>query len=304
MATAVVLAGLPGKMYWPIYRLLNERFPTGYVFRGIPGKSLGVGRALYDDGQIAKLMQQAADAVWGNSRRSNAFCRNPQRPCALRDGKKACGKTADQSCSLAKPDRLLVLANAGDGLGRLLNHLVDAALFAELECPDGTSEAALGLDCVEKVERLQRKAAEVEARISDPSCPLLLPPVNFGAGAVRNLLARINACSPTGKEVTAFRRDNFDRAFRAFRNERGILFSAAKPEARHGREGGHASIGAALRATYRLGCAYTQDYHWDCTIKTEGGLAGKMAFKCSVKGKIWPKGRHTNTWPDDFVTPI
>lgn len=305
MTTAVVLAGIPGNVYWQIYRGLAQRFPVGYVFRGLPGRvDRGVG-AIYDARQRDLLLSQAADAVWGSTRRSLTFCRNPHRTCALRSNGKTCAKADSDSCRLSMPRHLLIVSVSGSEDEVIRRLFRDSALHAVIDHVTFQRSWRQGLDaCGRAIEALRAKADDVATKIGDPSAPILLPPANFGRMVVRGLISRINSCNQVGDECRQFRRAHFRKDLRAFENARGVLFSSAAGTERHGTVGADRDIQENLRSLYRLGCAYPANYHWDCTAEGPSGLNGDFRFHCVEKGSVKPGGRHTNVWPDDFITPI
>lgn len=300
--SAVILAGFDGRYLHAIRKRLRREFPEGYVFRGA-ASSKRHHRSLYCQSEVEKILSEAADAVWGKSRRSTAFCRNPQRECAKKGVKRTCGKTERETCRLERPDRLILLYRADRTESRLLEHFGLSALSKSIVYTSGLKEQVAAEAAAKALRSLVNKGNAVAGDICRSTSPLLLPPRNFGSGAVRNLVGRVNDCSPVKQEVEKFRRENFDQSRREYISRRGIGFSAAKPTERHGVSSGGGKVSRELKANFRAGCSYPSDYHWDVQpIKSK--LDGSLAFDCEDSGTVRPKKGYTNIWPDDHISRI
>lgn len=132
--TAVTLAGVPGRISSSVLSALRRDLPDGYVFR-VPGAKLQGDRlARYDARTIDDIVENARDAVFGTTKRPNSFCRNPERPCALRDGQRhGCGREGEATCTLEKPDYCIVLYQEGVEEEALLRKLHFSAATTRIE---------------------------------------------------------------------------------------------------------------------------------------------------------------------------
>lgn len=298
--TAIILAGFPGSVLDAIRDRLSTRFP-GSVIRGLAAPTHHNGLAVYAESEIAKVLDQAADGVFGSSRRPVGFCRNAQRGCSktVADGK--CDKAGNQACSLQKPDRLFLVYQEGTHETALLKRFAHAALpFRIPRRVYGQRRHTADL-CEDAVERLQARAAVIERSLEFGSA-LLLPPAAFGqSDAVASLLDRVAAGKEPVRELRAFRQAHYDKQSRAYVGRSRLGFSPGHYAGLHGEPNDIADLSIALTRRYRLGCAYDGTFHWDVSPLDGSHLSGKYRFKTRDNGAQRPKGRRANVLVDDCL---
>lgn len=300
----MTLAGVPGRISHSVLSGLRQRFSNGYVFR-VPGAKLHVDRlARYDDGTVEAVVESARDAVFGTSKRPSSFCRNPTRPCALREGARhGCGLSADATCSLAKPDYCIVLYQEGRDEDVLLRKLHFSAYTSRLERAvyDRTDRTVVAVEAALAAARadLPRLRQEMESS----SCPLLLPPDHFGVDDLRRTLDQALAPEARTGLLKAFRAERYRREALAYEGRKGLGFKPTLPDVRHGRAGPQDRADLALSHHFRLGCPYPDGFHYDVSRLDGRDMGGKIRFPCRIAGPTWPRGRNVNVLVDDCIRP-
>jgi hypothetical protein len=300
--TAIVLAGLPASALSSARDALRLRYPD-YVVRGAAAPVRGDGMANYDDQEIAKVLNVAAEAVFGSSDRPLGFCQNAQRGCTNKIATgRACERTGKQACVLMKPTRLFLLYQEGRHTDDLLRQFAHAVLPLMIPAETYNRSDATAVLCEAAIEGMKDRAAAIELRLGFGS-PLLLPPKAFGRGsAVRDMLNRIANGSDPSKEERQFRQGYYDKPSKAFVGRSDLIFQGAQNSGLHGGTiKDMADPSLALSRRYRLGCHYDGEFHWDVFPRDGSHLAGHYAFDCRETGRFKPKGKYANVLVDDCL---
>ena len=298
--TAIILAGFPGSVLDAVRSRLSTRYP-GSVIRGIAAPTYHNGLAVYAEAEIAKVLDQSAEAVFGSSKRPVGFCRNAQRGCSktVADGK--CDNAGHQACALEKPNRLFLVYQEGTNEAVLLKRLAHAALPFRIPRSVYGQRRHAADQCEDAVERLYARAALIELSLNFGSA-LLLPPAAFGQrNAVSDLLDRIAAGKDPVRELRAFRQNHYDAQSRAYVGRSRLGFSPGHDAGLHGEPNDMDEVAIALTRRYRLGCVYDGTFHWDVAPLDGSHLAGNYQFKTRDKGSQRPKGKSANVLIDDCL---
>ncbi|WP_267433843.1 hypothetical protein, partial [Sphingomonas sp. GM_Shp_1] len=252
---------------------------SGYVVRGVAAPTRRNGLAVYDSDEIAKVLGQAADGVFGSSRRPVGFCRNAQRGCSKTGAGRKCDKAGHQACALEQPRRLFLVYQEGSNEAELLKTFAHAALPLRIPRSVYGQRQHTADRCAEAIRTLNARAAVIEP-VLKPGSALLLPPRIFGQhNAVTNLLDRVVAGKNPVRELRDFRQLHWDKAERAFVGRSRLGFSPGHDAGLHGEPHDHADIAVALTRRYRLGCVYDGAFHWDVSPMDGSHLAEKYEFK-------------------------
>ena len=301
MLYAVALAGVPGRIVGSVVQALQERFADSHVFRGAGAPLRDNGQTLYNDAVVDEALRMAADAVFGKSRRPHGFCRNTGRPCAIKNaGKNDCGRSAEQTCSLQKPDFLIVLYQEGANEEKLLNTLHHSAYCVRLpkSCynrRDRTIEAAVGA-----LKEAGPVLGRIRRDIGSSKSPLLLPPNNF-ADASLNALLRDALKDGAKAQAEQFKRAYYGKKEQAYISRKALGFEPAALAGRHGIADVHSRSDLAVSRSLRLGCQYVRDFHYDVSRLDRRDFGGRTIFSCREKGTLRPHGGHANVSVDDCV---
>lgn len=298
--TAIVLAGFPSSVLEAVRERLGRRYP-GYVIRGAAAPLRHNGLSLYDSAEIAKVLNQAADGVFGSSKRPVGFCQNSQRGCRKATAKGKCDISGNQACTLTRPERLLLLYQEGEREDDLLRSFAHAPLpYRVPQNLYGHRQNAADV-CEAAVEELNRRATAIERKLGLGSA-LLLPPKAFGqSGAVRLMLDRVAQGSDPIRELRTFRQNHYDRPTRSFIGRSRLGFKAGQDAGLHGAPHDESNISIALSRRYRLGCHYDGSFHWDVSPSDGSDLNGDYRFATRDKGEQRPRGRNVNVLVDDCL---
>lgn len=298
--TAIILAGFPDTALGAVREQLSRRYPS-YVIRGAPALIRNTRLSLYDADEIAKVLGQAADGVFGSSKRPVGFCRNVQRGCRnkVADGK--CDRASNQACALDKPNRLFLLYQEGEHESELLRIFAHAALpFRILRDVYGQRRKAAD-QCEIAVEELNGRATAIESHFKLGSA-LLLPPKAFGqGGAVGDLLRRVASGHDPMRELRAFRQSHYDKASHSFIGRSRLGFKQGQDAGLHGDPADADDVAIALSRRYRLGCVYDGSFHWDVSPLDGAHLNGNYRFETRDNGTQRPQGRNANVLVDDCL---
>lgn len=298
--TTIILAGFPGTVLGAVREKLSRRYP-GFVIRGLASPTRATGLANYDTDEITKVLGQAADGVFGSSKRPIGFCQNSQRGCQnkIADGK--CNKAVNQACSLEKPHRLFLLYQEGEHEKVLLHNFAHSALPFRIPKFFYGQRGNTADQCEIAVEKLNRRAAAIERHLKLGSA-LLLPPKAFGQSrAVEELLERIASGNDPLHELRSFRQFHYNKEARAFVGRSRLGFRPGQDAGLHGEPHDAHDVAIALSRRYRLGCVYQSSFHWDVSPLDGSHLAGKYKFQTRDKGLQRPQGRNANVLVDDCL---
>lgn len=294
-----MLAGFPRTALDAVRERLKVRFPS-YVIRGVAATTRHNHLCLYDSGEITKVLDQAADAVFGSSKRPMGFCRNEQRGCQKKPRGK-CDLASHQACTKTMPDRLFLLYQEGEreeDLFRKFSHAplplcVPKELYAK---PRQAADF-----CEDAIEQLNRRAGLIAGQLRAGSA-LLLPPKAFGrSSAVKLMLDRVARGSDPTSELRAFRQDFYDKATRKFVGRSDLGFMPGQAAGLHGTPNDQTDAAIALTRRYRLGCTYRGDFHWDVSPMDGSDLNGRHRFETRDNGVLSPKGKNANVLVDDCL---
>lgn len=244
-----------------------------------------------------------SDAVFGKSKRPLGFCRNANRPCALKSkGRHTCSKSSETTCTLKRPEFLVLAYQDGPGKNRLLRTLHYSAYLIEIPAAAYGNADATSVFLIDALRQASNTLPTIAATFQRGACPLLLPPNNFGMGrVVERMLDRILAGADLKAEITQFRRERFDRERRTYKARSGLGFSPAIASQRHGMPASQAEMALALSNHFRLGCTYDGAFHWDVSQLDGNHLSGKTPFYCRRDGVSHPKGKNVNVLVDDCL---
>lgn len=298
--SAIILAGFTGTGLDAVRERLARRYPDS-VIRGAAAPSRHNRLSLYDATDIRKVLDQAADAVFGSSTRPVGFCQNSQRGCRKKVADGKCDLSGNQACLLTKPARLFLLYQEGEREEDLLRtfayaplpHRVPQNLYGERRNAADFCETA--------IEELNRRATAIERQLGFGSA-LLLPPKAFGqGGAVRLMLDRVAQGSDPTRELRNFRQNYYDKPSRQFVGRSRLGFKPGQDAGLHGAPHDAEDVRIALSRRYRLGCQYDGSFHWDVSPMNGSHLNGEYRFETRDKGEQRPKGRNANILVDDCL---
>jgi hypothetical protein len=298
--TAIILAGFPSAVLETTRKRLARRYP-GYIIRGAAAPSRSNRLCLYDSAEVGKILDQAADSVFGSSKRPVGFCQNSQRGCRKKVADGKCDTSGNRACILLKPERLFLIYQEGEREDDLSRALAHAPLLYRLpQNLYGQSQNAAEL-CESAIEELIARAKAIEHHLGFGSA-LLLPPKAFGRDAVvRSMLDRITHGSDPTKELRAFRQNFYDKASHQFVGRSRLGFKPGNIAGLHGIPHDTDDVGIALSRRYRLGCHYDGSFHWDVSPMDGSQLNGKYLFQTRDAGDQRPKGRNANVLVDDCL---
>ncbi len=298
--TTIILAGFPGNVLDAVRDRMSRDF-SGYVVRGVAAPTRRNALAVYDAEEIAKVLGQAADGVFGSSRRPVGFCRNVQRGCSKTGAGRKCDKAGHQGCTLEQPRRLFLVYQEGTSEAELLKSFAHAALPLRIPRNVYGQRQHTADRCFEAVRTLNARAAVIEPALKLGSA-LLLPPGIFGQHhAVTNLLDRVASGRDPVRELRDFRQLHWDKTARAFVGRSRLGFSPGHDAGLHGEPHDLADIAIALTRRYRLGCVYDGAFHWDVSPLDGSHLAEKYVLNTRDKGKLRPGGKNANVLVDDCL---
>jgi hypothetical protein len=302
---AVVLAGLPGTIVSAVTQALRNRYSDNYVFRAA-GAPLRTQRTTeYDEKVISDSLRMASDAIFQKSQRPFGFCRNTNRPCAIKNaGKHNCGRNEAQSCELQKPDFLMVLYQEGEGEEKLISRFHYAALFGKLTRSSyGRQERTIDA-VVSQLERATPILGSIRKDLTSTKSPLLLPPDNFRKQELYDLL-RGGGANGEKAAITQFKRTHFRGVSgsdkKAYVGRSDLEFQPADIDGWHGIADAEELGELAISSIFRLGCRFKRDFHYDVSRLSGTDLAGRVPFYCRRGGIIHPRGRYVNVSVDDVV---
>lgn len=300
---AVAIVGVPEPALKRVRLETAQQFPNGYVFRSKAAPNSASRLTVYNEAEVEAALTTAVDSVFGHTKRPLGFCRNPQRPCALKTkGRHTCGKSENAACDLARPEFIVCFYQAGVGQKKLKEALYHSAYLIEIPqdiygLPDPAAQFV-----ITELRRASKRLSALRAEYTSSACPLLLPPKNFGVGKVVNkLLARVESGADVRAEVSAFRRQWFRRSDKKFLGRSGLGFAPAQGGGQHGTAADIAEMSLALSRHYRLGCAFSSKFHWDVRPANGNELAGNFVFYCRSAGEQKPQGTHANVLVDDCL---
>ncbi|WP_455918749.1 hypothetical protein [Ensifer canadensis] len=301
MLYAVVLAGLPGRIAPAVKAEIQEKYSDNVVVRATGALLQKDKLALYDNQTITDVVKSAADAVFGKSKRPHGFCRNIDRPCALRDPiKLSCGKTDEQTCIRQRPDFLLVLYQEGQYEAHLLEALHHCALTVKLPktCYNHLGRTTTAV--TDGIEAARSTLGIIKKMMESTKTPLLLPSKNLKEKGFDKLLSAANR-SGAKNDVEQFKRQWFDKRKHYYICRPQLAFEPSSLSGRHGIPDVNENPALALSRNYRLGCQYIRDFHYDVYRQDEKHLSGGHEFVCREIGSRWPSERHINITVDDCI---
>jgi hypothetical protein len=270
------------------------------VIRGAAAPTRHDGLCLYDTDEISKIMDRAADSIFGSSKRPHGFCQNSQRGCQKKAGGK-CDLAEHQTCTLNKPDRFYFIYQQGSREEDLFRKLGFSSLPYQVpQALYGKAEQSASF-CEKAISELNQRAALIEQQLRSGSA-LLLPPKAFGRnGAVRVMLDRISNGSDPTEELRNFRQNYRDKVSRQFIGRSNLGFKPAQSSGLHGAPHDNGDTSIALTRRYRLGCKYDGSFHWDVGPLDGSHLDGAYRFDTRDKGMVSPKGKYANVLVDDCL---
>lgn len=301
MLYAVTVAGVPGRILGPVLDALRQRYSDTFVIMGRGAPLSDKSLTTYDTAVVDASLEASTEAVFGKTKRPHGFCRNSQRPCALRNAHKDdCGKTPEHTCSLQRPDFLVLVYQEGLQEDLLLRRFHYAPLSVRLpkECynrRDRTIEAIS-----ERLSAAKGWLGQIRSAVSSTKSPLLLPPLNFDVKSLTKLLS--GAAEENLKASSeAFKRAHFSRDTKAYDGSRGLQFKPADSGGKHGAADTYAKPEIALTRQFRLGCQYSDDFHYDVTLSGEQRSLKGLKFVDRATGDYETKDDRLNILVDDCI---
>jgi hypothetical protein len=305
VGTAVVVAGVPARALKHLRTEFDLAFPNGFLFRAAAAEVRSNRLASYSDELISVVVGMLADAVFGHSSRPVGFCRNKLQPCAIASkGRHTCKKADKATCNLSRPDFVILVYQKGERQSELINRIYHSAFLIEIpEQFYGASEltAAFVLD---QIRSATNQLRALVSSFKSGTCPLLLPPKNFG---MTKHVVRLFAGVMAGKNVTTvvsdFRRIWFDRRMAAYIGRSKLAFKPAVGALAHGEAELQDDLALGLTSYYRLGCGYNDSFHWDVERSDRPHFDGTITFHCRKAGKpSYPSGMpNVNVLVDDSL---
>tara|TARA_R110002051_G_scaffold182823_5_gene252342 strand:+ start:2546 stop:3067 length:522 start_codon:yes stop_codon:yes gene_type:complete len=152
-----------------------------------------------------------------------------------------------------------------------------------------------------KIEDARLSLGILRETMSSYRSPLFLPPINYNARPLMDLLR--NAATEFNKgDVTQFKRTNFSRSRNAYISPKGLRFQPAEASGgRHGSSDAYSDPAIALTRFYRLGCPYADDFHFDLTREGNGKKLSDVTITCRQRGQFQPKSERINMLVDDCI---
>jgi hypothetical protein len=297
---AVVLAGIPARIYGAVSAALRERYPNQIVLRGKGAKIYASRFAGYSPAEVNQILGLAGDGIFGFSNRPMGFCRNPHRECAEKiRSKKNCGNDGGvRACGRQKPKYFLLIyqeANETEERRLLDAFYFSASLIRIPRASDDRREQTLEA-AFQGVERALGALATLDDNFGCGAPCCLLPPHNFGRDELRVLLRKAGRADSGKQEYGQFRQQFFRNG--VFEGRSRLGFAAATD---HGTPGISADAKFALPGHYRLGCKFVDEFHWDVSPTNGDHFDGKTPIYCRIGGTTKPTAGHVNILVDDCL---
>lgn len=304
LLVAAVLAGVPAEISLDVLKAVREKFPDQVVLRAVGARTYETKFAVYDRTYCDSVLDQAVDAIFGQSDRPKSFCRHPAKSCVeVSANKKNCGGGPDLACGRRKPDRFLLFyqASADGGADELISMMAHSARIIPIPREryndlDRTVDFIVGA-----IASVSASTEVVASNIASGAPSILLPPLNFDRKELRRLLKAGVVNSLTKASLKAFRSAYF-KADKYFLGRARLAFEPTNAATSHGIVGVVSERSRALASHYRAGCSYPGDFHWDVSPKGERGKSagwGDTKIYCPIEGAQAPKGKHANVLVTD-----
>lgn len=298
---AAIVAGVPARILNQVLDTLKADHPDTLAVRGAGWRLYDGARPQYLPAYIEEVTSQAIDAVFGSTARPAGFCRNPNRPCALKGTQRnSCGGAVGASCGREKPDRFVLFYQESDERNEtaLVDHFRNSALAVRIPAEYYNRATATAKFISETLRQIPTVSQLSAQNISSTSPSILLPPRNFGRRELRKLVREAVSGRVSKGSIRQFKAAFF-RNNAHFEGRSKLAFQPTYPAIAHGIPGLSADPIRALAAHYRAGCSLS-DFHWD-VYPTAGGKWGDIAIDCREAGATKPATTHVNLLVDDYI---